>query len=989
MELFATFGVAGKELFEYNRDYYTFDQKQRMDREMLRLEMQIKRFDLFRDDIRDLIELTTSKMEMYHMVGALVLEFCVLIYTEGAELAWIAPAPPFAKALYAMSLASAFIYILLAVWLSMHASVSAHSFGVRLLTRYVRLPIPGVKQVTALNARLTDFERQGTKQMLRVPFVGEAQQWQRFGQRRPGEGEEGKNDGDDRFKPALRDGTVQQDLLDKGEMGINDHDLTDAATKLPGHHIQLFRRLQAKWQCYDCYARVCMSLGAYHILCAISYYLIIATMSHYHDVTTAFCVITVFMVCNVVVGILDVGRHLVHRVTLLHVFGAIPVYLAAITMASTIRMDVLEHHLYPYPYSPVIFFLAAIYHEGLLHVAWPSSDGRSLPSRFRTVLFIDVFAVADEALRNSMSGQEEQKPAALGVGYSEEDVLQAEEGLFAAESALRRWQAVPSGTSEARAQSSEIAQVRRQLLVSRKMLNGEAARLAGKIGDKAALSMIEIDRRGWHELEPEEQAEDPYAGSLLGPFQHSAEGNSYYYDLEAREFVWTADERQVITLADLAGLVRTAEQLVRRVLGGKSDDYDSADDLEEDVEADQSTSATPNRGGSMLMKTAGSSNGNYIPHRLPWKVVAGMTRVLQLAWIFCGVQFAWEQSHFPGEDRMDKYLVAEERRRLGASSSAWSFEPLEASFPTGPFFRASSLSCLSDVAGRILVSGDDGSAYRVDVSSGGAVAGENETALAGRRGRRLEALSPFAFPGGAVALCADAPSAASRSMQERDPVPENASAPCLMGQLTERGIAFWPLGSDRGSAETVELPVEGRPWQLLAGAAVRCEAVSGLLDGLDVDLASWCLLLAGWDGRHLPIAAVPLPRGLDSPPDSSSSVSPAFAAPLSALRVAPPSEAAVAVASLSLEPRRGRLWALLSDGALQAWELLGEEPMSLGRWTPPLPGQRLSSRSGGVKQQVVGICEDTARSELLLAARGGDAAGHRLFRAPLPRALLA
>ena len=26
-------------------------------------------------------------------------------------------------------------------------------------------------------------------------------------------------------------------------------------------HIQLFRRLQAQWQCYDAYARVCMSLG--------------------------------------------------------------------------------------------------------------------------------------------------------------------------------------------------------------------------------------------------------------------------------------------------------------------------------------------------------------------------------------------------------------------------------------------------------------------------------------------------------------------------------------------------------------------------------------------------------------------------------------------------------------------------------------------------------------------------------------------------------
>lgn len=38
--------LQAKELFAYNRDYYAFDQKQRLDREMLRLEMQIKRCDL-------------------------------------------------------------------------------------------------------------------------------------------------------------------------------------------------------------------------------------------------------------------------------------------------------------------------------------------------------------------------------------------------------------------------------------------------------------------------------------------------------------------------------------------------------------------------------------------------------------------------------------------------------------------------------------------------------------------------------------------------------------------------------------------------------------------------------------------------------------------------------------------------------------------------------------------------------------------------------
>ena len=47
---------------------------QRLEREMLRLEMQVKRFELFREDVRDLVELTVGRMDVYHLVGALFLE---------------------------------------------------------------------------------------------------------------------------------------------------------------------------------------------------------------------------------------------------------------------------------------------------------------------------------------------------------------------------------------------------------------------------------------------------------------------------------------------------------------------------------------------------------------------------------------------------------------------------------------------------------------------------------------------------------------------------------------------------------------------------------------------------------------------------------------------------------------------------------------------------------------------------------------------------
>ena len=76
----------------------------------------------------------------------------------------------------------------------------------------------------------------------------------------------------------------QQDLLEHGVPGYADDEgvLQQAAVNLPGKHIKLFRELQAKWQCYDAYARVCMSFGVNHICMTMSYYMIGQSPSPVH-----------------------------------------------------------------------------------------------------------------------------------------------------------------------------------------------------------------------------------------------------------------------------------------------------------------------------------------------------------------------------------------------------------------------------------------------------------------------------------------------------------------------------------------------------------------------------------------------------------------------------------------------------------------------------------------------------------------------------------
>ncbi|CAE7797424.1 AMT1-1 [Symbiodinium sp. CCMP2592] len=263
-------------------------------------------------------------MEMYHVVGALVLECTVIYYTEGRIRT---SSPPFLLGLYWLSAAGTFIYVLLCVWFSMYASISSHSFGVRLLTRFIRLPIPGSQQINALNARLTDFERQGRK-IMRIPFTKDVPQWQ---QRRDLKDQPdatlGMGEGDENFMTAVvQTGAMkQQDLLEEGVQAYQDDEvgLQQAAQNLPGKHIRLFRELQAKWQCYDAYARVSMSLGVNHICMTMSYYVIGLTVLEYRSPSIMFALVLVFQATNLALAWLDVAGLRRKTISSLEVLGSV------------------------------------------------------------------------------------------------------------------------------------------------------------------------------------------------------------------------------------------------------------------------------------------------------------------------------------------------------------------------------------------------------------------------------------------------------------------------------------------------------------------------------------------------------------------------------------------------------------------------------------------------------------------------------------------
>jgi hypothetical protein len=119
---------------------------QGFDRRLGGIDYKIKRQKLHREDIRDLIELTTQRMDIYQLVGTLLLTFCMTWYTDAS----IWQLPVWYSDLWLISNFAAIGYLLLGVWLAMYASVAARSTGTRLLTSYARIAFPRKDELDAI-----------------------------------------------------------------------------------------------------------------------------------------------------------------------------------------------------------------------------------------------------------------------------------------------------------------------------------------------------------------------------------------------------------------------------------------------------------------------------------------------------------------------------------------------------------------------------------------------------------------------------------------------------------------------------------------------------------------------------------------------------------------------------------------------------------------------------------------------------------------------
>ncbi|CAE7228850.1 unnamed protein product [Symbiodinium pilosum] len=692
MEAFLGVGLVAGEIFRYNRQNFAFDQDQRFRRDELRLKMQVERFRLFRQDIRDLVELTVGKMDLYHMVGALFIRMISIYYSEG----FFEEAPPvFLQVAYYLSQACSLVYLLMAIWLSMHASIKSHSYATRLLTRFVRLPIPGCGQLDVLNARLSDCESQAA-QLLRVPFLQSGRNaWK---DRAAVEGD--ALPGEPREVNAVPAPKPTGDELEDGEFAyggehnmLGHEELLHAVEFRTRRHVQLFRQLQARWQCFDAYSRVCMSLGVRHMLQSINYYLLGLCMVQMYDPVVGFVLTVVFqaLACNMT--ILDVhGLPCLGGLDLSFI-GFLPAIAACVSLTLAERGedgDLASNNAYPV--SVAIYPLEIAWFELLHWVASPASDESSIPRHFRAVLFMDVFGEAEDPTEIAMTKKGSMFSGVNAVVLVEKVQL-IQDALQRAQAAMRRWEEVPGAWLTLR-QRKELEKLSDDLRL-------EMAGL-GELLSECDME-VEIARmREWPELSSVERQLDHFKGTVLGPFHYinsSGLPADYYWDIEntvangSHKLLYDpAGSAPALTLEDAAETVRDFQHLmddIRRMShfaaekpNGKSKGRSDSDEAASD--------RTPRASAIKGAFTARETKELYKPIRLPWRTVSCLTRTIQIIWLGVGVFAGMRESGVMLFDHQVSYIV--EERRL-QNAILVEKEELQMLWPYGIFFRIEALQC--------------------------------------------------------------------------------------------------------------------------------------------------------------------------------------------------------------------------------------------------------------------------------------------------------
>lgn len=296
--------------FTYNRDRFHFNAKQRQHRIHQNQSMKLELWKLFREDVRDLFELTTSNMNTYMVVGSLLVT-CIIgfIFVGYQEFPM---EPPWLLLIWNNSVFSAITFGILSVWLATHGSSSSNSAATKILTQAVRPPVPGLTEVRNAMRLQEQFEKSGVKNFLMPPaFIPGAKLGGLQEMEAPVKSETtetsfvAKRLSDKENSQKLPERESRRKYSEKSQPDLSKEIEAEAAAWLeegahatddigqllattdggPGksaaqyNHFWMLRKVQRGYACFDAYARISLTVSAQQLLLVGAYYAIALFMT--------------------------------------------------------------------------------------------------------------------------------------------------------------------------------------------------------------------------------------------------------------------------------------------------------------------------------------------------------------------------------------------------------------------------------------------------------------------------------------------------------------------------------------------------------------------------------------------------------------------------------------------------------------------------------------------------------------------------------------
>lgn len=265
-----TIAATAMGLWSYNRNNYKMDQGLHYSRFVAGATLAVAQTKQYREDIEDLTAITCKRMDLFHNTAAMSLTILTALYCPGRLGLHTPPPPGWLMGLAFLNIAGCYLWLVMVLWLSMHASLRADSAATHMLSRFCRMPVPSQFMLDRARKFLSNFEEQPLREVFRVPFFRHQTNSRR-------------NDG-----PFNEEMTIEPEALGRTRHGYDMPAWYRKEKNVDGRHMmetfmpynakgtapehfEIYREVQTEWWPYDVYCRICVFLAFLHLIHAWCY----------------------------------------------------------------------------------------------------------------------------------------------------------------------------------------------------------------------------------------------------------------------------------------------------------------------------------------------------------------------------------------------------------------------------------------------------------------------------------------------------------------------------------------------------------------------------------------------------------------------------------------------------------------------------------------------------------------------------------------------